>query len=167
MPLLSSRRRRVIALLTLVAIAVSALSNIPLHRKKRFIEAAYSDSIAPLKAEMVKWDSSDRSWEWFQESDATVAALESEFDSPAVFSVSWSYDGHHGAAVVKPIPERGYSTFQIIPTTIWHPPRLYSGKSFDGTRLLIYKGWVHEAPEIRQFNVAFYADAIETQMQGR
>ena len=67
MPLLSSRRRRVIALLTLVAIAVSAWSNIPLHRKKRFIEAAYSDSIARLKAEMVKWDSSDRSWEWFQE----------------------------------------------------------------------------------------------------
>jgi len=116
---------------------------------------------------MLNWDSSNRSWEWFQKSDKTIAELEAEFDSPAVFSVSWSQDGHHGATGVKRIPEPGFSTFQMISTTTWHPPRLYAGKSFEGTRLLIYKGWVHQAPEIRQFKNVFYADAIETEMQSR
>lgn len=167
MPLLKSRRRRVVVLLILVTLSSFVWSNFQLHKKKRFIETTYTASIARLESEMLNWDSSNRSWEWFQESDKTIAELEVEFDSPAVFSVSWSFDGHHGATSIKRIPERGYSTFQMIPATIWHPPRLYSGKSFDGTRLLIYEGWVRQAPQIRHYNIVFYADAIEPDMQSR
>ena len=89
--------------------------------------------------------------------------LEKALSAPAVYSASWSWDGHHGLSSIKSWPrsDRGYSWrlggYQSNDGDQLHS--LCYGKTFSGRSLLVYEGWIPDA-EMRAYTIAFYHDVL-------
>jgi len=133
-------------------------------RRREFIERQYAPELAVLEAALKKWPEPDLSEESGNAAEIIKSTLTKIFDDPIFFSVTCSFDGHHGARSLKAMPEDGYGPSQWLPSLSWNGRHLSRGKSVAGTDLLIYSGWLANAPVMHEFRIVFRMDQIDRKM---
>lgn len=133
-----------------------------------FIESHYSSELSMIEKEMkagkdidlldVDMESPERR---YRVRDSIGNALSaSEF----FLAASWSSNGHHGLESLKQMPT-GYSHSRVVGSTgADHSHSLYFGQAEDGTKLLIYVGWV-PAQWKREYQIAFTRSKIRSKMK--
>ena len=149
------------AFLLIVAVAYTYGKH-RLNMARLYVEQQYSPQIDYLEDAMKRLSHDDLI-------DLKLLHAE-EFVKPLrldeVFAIGWSYDGHHGARSVVPMP-CGYSISSWVTSTDSSGNRtLHFGQSFDGDALLVLVGWVPDAIEMKQYTIAFYRTEIEGDLGG-
>jgi len=139
-----------------------------LHRYRYFLESQYRTELSLIEKEMrVGKDVNlrDVALDSFEERDRVRAKIEEALSATEFFAASWSSDGHHGLESLKQMPT-GYSHVRVIGSAdAKQSHALYFGHAEDGTKLLIYIGWVSSEWK-RQYQIAFRQTEIRSKMKG-
>lgn len=127
-----------------------------------YIERRYEREISLIERTCMELPEGEPSIDEMREELKIAEALGQSLQSSAIYSASWSNDGHHGAQYLKR-PTGGGSTSCWKFLARQSPDgngRIFYGRSFDHQRLLIYERWVLHGRK-RHYSIEFLLDAIQ------
>jgi hypothetical protein len=144
-----------------------------LHRYRAYIESHYQAELALIEHEMQtgKELSSGDTFESVVARDKVRDRIGEMLAGSEFFHASWSSDGHHGNEVLKMMPT-GYEQDKLIhcgegyPGEGNHSHSTYFGRAEDGTKLIIFEGWLQSAWK-REYTVAFRRPELDSRMQSK
>jgi hypothetical protein len=138
-----------------------------LRNYRLFIESHYRSELSMIEKEMKAGkdiNSRDVDLESFERRDRVRDSIGAALSASDFFAASWSSDGHHGLESLKQMPT-GYSHARVIGSTDADQSRsLYFGQAEDGTKLLIYVGWVPSQWKC-EYQIAFRRSEIRSKMK--
>lgn len=128
---------------------------------RSYVETRYAPQIALIEQSCRGSPTGDPSDEDYLKEQKVAETIRQSLSAREIFCASWSLDGHHGLAGLKPL-ETGYTSYHLRILGSHDAEgthSLYYGKTFDNHNLLVYEGWVHGGGK-RQYMLVFFLDDI-------
>lgn len=143
-------------------------SKFTLHRYRHFIENRYRAELTLIESEMrtgKELDLTTLDLDAIEARDKVRDIIGQTLSGPEFFEASWSYDGHHGRDSLKLGSSGGYGWYRQVGSSDSHKLHtLHFGKTDNGTKLLIYVGWVQSGWK-RHYKIAFDRSEIDLRMK--
>jgi len=142
-----------------------------LHMYRVYIESHYQTQLTLIEKEMQasRQPNVNDTFESVQAREKVRDRIEDALAGPEFFNAWWSLDGHHGMDTLKMMPA-GYSEYPIHDLVHsgerYHSHSSYFGSAKDGTKLIIFEGWV-ESPWNRQYTITFRRSELDSRMQSK
>ena len=128
----------------------------------KFINTEYANELLAIEHAAHR-QPDDSEYSLIRSTKAIRIELEHTFDSSVFYSVTVSWDGHHGARGLKSMSQ-GYSWSPTIFAKVADHSTICFGKSFSGEPLLIYTKWIRDAPIWKHFQLVFSQKELAEQM---
>jgi hypothetical protein len=137
-----------------------------LSRYRHFVESSYQAELSLIEDEMRAGKEEAAELDTLDARNQVRKRIGQALSEPDFFAASWSSDGHHGLESLKQMPT-GYSRSCLIGSTdSGKSHALYFGQAEDGTKLLVYVGWV-QSDWKREYDIAFRRSVVDLKMKSK